>query len=506
MKSIIRNLSWALAVTLAGSCAESPPDVAAETQTATAQQRYIVKLTDDARGRAEIARLGGRVVLDLPRHAAAAVTLPAQAAEALAASPHVAYVELDPERHLYAQTTPYGIDMVQATALLGEVPAAALKVCVIDSGIYPAQEDFEGIPIDGSEGALAWDQDGCGHGTHVAGTIAAADNAIGVVGVAPQAVALHIVRVFGDDCEWQYASTLVAALDECRAAGARVVNMSLGGSNPSRTEEAAFAAAYDAGVLSVAAAGNSGNPSRSYPASYESVVSVAAVDSDKELASFSQRNAEVELAAPGVAVLSTVPWTAHTYLQVGGQTFQGNHMTGGKEGSAGGPLVDGGLCTSSGDWAGAVVLCQRGENRFAAKLRNVIHGGGVAMVVYNNAEGNFTGTVGQREASIPALSLSQADGQAALAFTGQSATARDEIELPGSDYEEWQGTSMATPHVAGVAALIWSFHSQATAAQVRAALAETAEDLGVAGRDSSFGFGLVQAVDALAHLAAQLAD
>jgi serine protease len=501
MNSRIRTLSWAVAVTLAASCADSQ-QVASETQAASAAtQRYIVKLTDAAGGRSAIARLGGQVVLDLPRHSAAAVLLPTEAAAALAASPHVAYVEPDPERHLQAQTTPYGIDMVQASALLGETPAGTITVCVIDSGIHPGHEDFAGIPMAGSEGALAWDVDGCGHGTHVAGTIAAANNDLGVVGVAPQAVSLHIVRVFGDGCSWEYASTLVAALDACRAAGASVVNMSLGGSSPSRTESAAFEAAWQEGVLSVAAAGNAGNRSKLYPASYPSVVSVAAIDRDMNLASFSQTNDQVELAAPGVGVLSTVPWTAHTYLQVGDATFDGNHMTGGAEGSASGPLVDGGLCTSSGDWAGAVVLCQRGENRFSAKRRNVTQGGGVAMVVYNNEEGNFLGTIGQREASIPAISLSQADGEAALAFVGQSATVRDEIDVPGSDYEEWQGTSMATPHVAGVAALIWSFHPQATAAQVRAAMTDTALDLGAEGRDIAFGFGLVQAVDALEHLA-----
>jgi len=199
----------------------------------------------------------------LPRHSAAAAHLPQQALTALQANPHVEYIELDPERHLMAQTTPYGITMVQATDPAFATPPAALRtVCVIDSGIYPGHEDFSGIPVTGSDGNLPWDQDGCGHGTHVAGTIAAANNGLGVIGVAPQAVALHIVRVFDDSCSWAYASNLVAALDACMDAGAHVVNMSLGGSNPSRTEAAAFDQAFNAGVLSVAAAGNAGNPSK----------------------------------------------------------------------------------------------------------------------------------------------------------------------------------------------------------------------------------------------------
>ena len=101
-----------------------------------------------------------------------------------------------------------------------------------------------GIGVTGEAGT-AWNQDGCGHGTHVAGTITAADNTAGVVGVAPNSVSLHIVRVFGDDCSWSYASDLVAALDECQAAGAKVVSMSLGGTFKSTTENAAFASAYN---------------------------------------------------------------------------------------------------------------------------------------------------------------------------------------------------------------------------------------------------------------------
>ena len=86
--------------------------------------------------------------------------------------------------------------------------------------------------------------------------------------------------------------------------------MSLGGNLSSTTENSAFQSAYDAGVLSVAAAGNDGSTRKSYPASYASVISVAAVDSAKVVASFSQKNDAVEIAAPGVGVLSTTPFKA----------------------------------------------------------------------------------------------------------------------------------------------------------------------------------------------------
>jgi serine protease len=277
--------------------------------------------------------------------------------------------------------------------------------------------------------------------------------------------------------------------------------MSLGGSNPSRTEAAAFAQAASDGILPVAAAGNAGNTTKSYPASYPDVVSVAAVDRNKALASFSQRNDEVDLAAPGVAVLSTTPWASNVALAVGGATFSGLSMEGSAGGTATGLLANGGLCSSAGNWTGMVVLCQRGSITFRDKVRNVARGGGVAAVVYNNVEGNFSGTLGNAPVDIVAISLSQADGQAALAYLGQSATVTDEIVTPGSSYEEWDGTSMATPHVAGVAALIWSYFPGKTAAQIRAALTSTAEDLGAPGRDNSFGHGLIRAKNALDALA-----
>ncbi len=72
--------------------------------------------------------------------------------------------------------------------------------------------------------------------------------------------------------------------------------------------------------------------------------------------------------------------------------------------------------------------------------------------------------------------------------------------LPPSSYASWSGTSMATPHVSGVAALVWSFNPAWTNVQIREALDATAEDLGAPGRDTSFGYGLVQASAALAYL------
>ena len=390
--------------------------------------------------------------------------------------------------------------MVQApqTWATGATGSGAM-VCIIDSGLYTGHEDFQGANIIGGA-PNGWDSDTCGHGTHVAGTVAAVNNTAGVVGVSPD-VDLYIVQVFdGPDCGWSFSSTLVDAALLCRDAGADIISMSLGGSFSSNSENNAFEDLFNQGLLSIAAAGNGGNTQFSYPASYDSVVSVAAVDSNKNLASFSQRNNQVELAGPGVSVLSTVPWSSPSAV-VNGSSYLVSAMEGTPQTSASGTAVDGGLCTDSGGGAfnGAVVMCERGDISFADKVLNVQAGGGSAAVVYNNVAGGFSGTLGGAATAIPSVSMSQEDGQFIVANDlGTAAAVDTRTQSPGSGYEAWDGTSMATPHVSGVAALVWSANPMLTNQQVRDILASTAEDLGSAGRDNDFGWGLVQAFDAVA--------
>jgi subtilisin family serine protease len=406
--------------------------------------------------------------------------------------------------------------MVQADKITSS-NAADKKVCIIDSG-YSDQHadlrDYTGTDLTAKltdSGSGTWNQDSCGHGSHVAGTIAAiGGNGTGVVGANP-GVALHIVKVFGDNalengsCGWTYSSTLVSALNSCKAAGANVVSMSLGGPLKSRTEEQAFNDANKAGILSIAAAGNAGNNTTSYPAGYAAVMSVAAVDANEVKGSFSQSNKDVEIAAPGVAVLSTTPWLDLNTLSAGDATWTGGRLDGAPRTTAVGNLVDGGLCTSAGTWAGKVVLCQRGSNSFANKVANVQAGGGSAAVVYNSAAsdptcGVFAGTLGTpATTTIAAIALSCADGAAAVAAagTGLSGFVQSVFSVPNSGYEAWDGTSMATPHVSAVAALIWSCHPTKTNQQIRSALTNTALDKGAPGRDNSYGFGIVRAKYAL---------
>ena len=471
-------------------------------------QRYLIEFREFGPAAAALVRAeGGSPVHEFPAHRTIAAWLPEQARLALANRPDIVRIERDAERYPLAQTTPYGISMVQANdPALAFSDTTSAKVCIIDSGYDLDHPDLPGLTNgtqptgDSDSGAGNWSTDRCGHGTHVAGTIAALSNATGVVGVFPGGnLPLHIVKVFGDSCDWAYSSDLVAALNKCTAANAKVVSMSLGGGLPTALEEAAFNAAYSAGVLSIAAAGNGGNTAISYPAGYGSVMSVGAVDSSKAVAGFSQQNADVEIVAPGVGVLSTVPWTNENSVTVDGKTIFGTWIenAGRHEGVTGG-LVNGGLCDLPGGWAEKVVVCERGNITFFQKVTNVQAGGGVAAVVFNNIPGTFIGTLGDGNSSaIPAISLSQEEGQWLIANKlGMPGTVVSWIDDNTDGYEAWDGTSMATPHVSGVAALLWSHRSLWTNVQIRAALQQSAMDLGAPGIDAAYGFGLVQAKSA----------
>ncbi|WP_341503899.1 S8 family serine peptidase [Gallaecimonas sp. GXIMD4217] len=464
-------------------------------------ERYIVKFKEGhgPAAKAMLKSKGASLKLSLDKHNAAAFSIPAQALKGLQNNPHVEYVEADVKRYPMSQVVPYGIPLVQADQL-SDAQTGNMTVCIIDSGYQLAHEDLAGNNVDGTNdpGTGNWYEDKNHHGTHVAGTIAALNNNVGVVGVNPNGnLNLHIIKVFNAD-GWGYSSSLVSALDKCEQAGAKVINMSLGGSRASRTEDNAFAAAEGRGVLSIAAAGNDGNTRHSYPASYDSVVSVAAVDANKQHADFSQRTSQVELAGPGVGVLSSVEMGTALVASanVAGTGFEAIGMDGAPQGSGEGLLANCGTGEAPCDANGQVCLIQRGNISFAEKVQNCEAGGGVGAIIYNNEPGALNGTLGETVTAIPSVGVSDVDGAAMLAQVGSLAN----VTIDAGNYAYFDGTSMATPHVAGVAALVWSHFPQCSNTEIRAALVATAEDLGSAGRDDYYGHGLVQAKDAVDYL------
>ena len=274
-----------------------------------------------------------------------------------------------------------------------DVPAAwstttgdpSVVVAVIDSGVDLGHPDLAGVSVVAprNETFNSTDvTDDFGHGTHVAGTIfARTDNATGMAGIAPGS-SLMPVKVL-DGSGSGFFSDVLDAVDWARTHGADIINLSLGGLlTPDEIAlfQPTFSAARAAGILIVAASGNSGNGLMFYPAGLQGVVSVGAVDPDNAVADFSTANRAVDLAAPGVDTWSTVP-----------------------------------------------------------------------------------------------------------------------SDVDPSGYERDSGTSMAAPHVAGVAALVLAARPALGVDALEGVLRASAIDLGPAGRDDDYGSGLVDAAAALAE-------
>jgi subtilisin len=239
--------------------------------------------------------------------------------EALRSNPNVAAVEEDgqmfalPFENLVfegqpsplAETVPIGVNQVKAPSAWGASRGKGIKVAVLDTGIDWLHPDLApnvkgAVSFVPGESAM----DGNSHGTHCAGTIAAAINGVGVVGVAPEA-SLYAVKVLSNSGSGNW-SWLIAGLNWCIQNQIKICSMSLGGGGAPVALEAMVNAAFNAGLLLIAAAGNNGG-AVGFPGKYKNVIAVSAIDSANVIAPFSSRGPEVELAAPGVNVLSTVP-------------------------------------------------------------------------------------------------------------------------------------------------------------------------------------------------------
>lgn len=498
----IRVLCAAFAAGLIGSLAVTPALAADK------DSRVIVKFKAGAfaKGRAEVAAQGGRVLVNLSEVNAIATRLSPAAVKLIQRSRFVEFVEPDYVQHqmaikrvkpaavAMAETVPYGIPMVQAD-MVSDAAAGNRTLCIIDSGIDGTHPDHAGNMLSGENFTTSgtWDSDESDHGTHVAGTIAAVGgNGIGVVGVMPnKQINLYIAKVF-DASGTVSSSTVAKAMWAChKNGGANVISMSLGGAGASRLQGLVAKLLDRRGVMMFAAAGNGGTSAISYPAGLPEVISVAAVDSAMAHADFSQFNPDVEIAAPGVGVLSTVP-VGHgqsSTLDVSGTGFAVAAGVGSATGSVTADLYDFALGEAVDAGAsGKVCLISRGVISFGEKVDNCVASGGVGAVVYNNVPGALLMDLGGAK-TILAVGADGNDAAALLAKVGQSAT----VAVLASDYAEFNGTSMATPHASAVAALVWSQHTGCSAAEMRASLNNSAMDLGALGRDDLFGFGLIQA-------------
>ncbi|MDQ3913943.1 MAG: S8 family serine peptidase [Actinomycetota bacterium] len=398
----MRNRFWAVVVVAASVAAISAPSVAADTDPGPRAASYVVRLGAHA-GREDVSlllgSLGARATGSIDALRLLEVRIDAARVLELRRSPHVEWarpeltLELDarrPNDPLFRYQWPLRTIGAAKGWAVEDGSASDVTVAVIDSGVDASHPDLVQRTVAGVDFVNVDDDpsDDHGHGTHVAGIIAAQpDNRRGIAGVSwgARIMPLKACDVTGDCGSFEVAAAIAYAAES----GADVVNISLGGAAATCPPEFRLAGALadTTGTLLIASAGNAaqeGNPV-SYPASCDGYVSVGATSSQDEWAPFSVHNEHVDLSAPGIAVPSTIP---------------------------------------------------------------------------------------------PGLA-------------GMS----DDPSTPG--YGPASGTSMAAPHVAGLAALLFAAHPEWAPAEVEERMEETAADLGATGHDEYFGAGRVDAARAL---------
>jgi serine protease len=507
------------------------------------RETFIVRYRQGGRvSAAAVQRLGGQVKAQYRSVPAVAARLTDEERARLAADPDVERIE--PDGELRALGTPMSagsveeytdaVRMVQAPKVwdanedgvldTGAPVGAGIRVCIIDSGIdrrhpelsipYAAGHDFvddDEDPSDETDGVR-----GIGHGTHVAGIIAAQlssggatypnTSPSGMVGVAPGAELL-IARVLNVQ-ERASVSNVLLALEWCQQQGARIASLSLGSpANMGRTAQEAFQAASDAGMLVVAASGNDSSPGYqaplSYPAAFPSVLAVGAVDAQEAVAAFSNGGEGLSLVAPGVEVLSSVTLQGATVAQLDaeGQPFTSRSLFFAPAGEYTGKLIDCGVGEGQGCKGGTcdgfvAYVRITGTSSASRIAQSVIRQGARAIIFGADESESLSWQLaldGPGKKWVPTLAVGRESRASVLKHLGRET----HVNLRGVDYAYFPGTSMAAPHVSGVAALVWSARPTLKASEVRSLLEETAKDLGEQGRDPQSGHGLVQAKAAL---------
>lgn len=279
----------------------------------------------------------GALINEIPEIGAVVLEVPANLFNSIGLEPFVKYIELDYEVKVYGEIQ-WNIEAINATKVWSRYNATygdaaygysvGISIAVIDTGIDYNHNDLKNSVAwcvvslnNGRTFYRGYDLKNCkdqnGHGTHVAGIIAARLNGFGVAGVAPKAI-LYAVKVLSPSGSG-YISDVAKGIVEATKGpdnipgtndDADVISMSLGGPN-STTLYNAIKYAYSYGVVMVAAAGNEGSSQPSCPACYREVIAVGAIDISYKTPSWSNRNPDI--VAPGVNIFSTLPNNKYGY-------------------------------------------------------------------------------------------------------------------------------------------------------------------------------------------------
>jgi len=256
-------------------------------------------------------QFGGKVKYSYHLVPAIAAEVPEPAVEGLLHNPHVVSVELDGQKEIdYGEIDiSWGVNRIGAgDAHVNGNMGTNVRIAVLDTGIDYTHFELD-INYAGGYDFVNGDSDPMddnGHGTHCAGIIAAEYNEEGVVGVAPEA-SIYAIKVLNEN-GIGYDSDIIAGIEWAVDNDIQITSNSYGGGGHSSLLELAFDNAYEAGILSIAAAGNNGQgeDNVSYPARYGSLIAVSATDKDDDIARFSSRGPSVELSAPGWFIYSTI--------------------------------------------------------------------------------------------------------------------------------------------------------------------------------------------------------
>ncbi|WP_223831659.1 S8 family peptidase [Bacillus swezeyi] len=238
---------------------------------------------------------------------------------------HIEKNETEKINHNIVQEVPWGVKKINAASLWNSRGKHKVKVAILDSGIDKEHKDLKGKikgefnPID----MTLTSDDEVGHGTAIAGIIAAEDNSFGLVGIAPD-TEIYSVKVLNSKGKGSL-DNLVKAIEWCVDNNIQVINLSFGLSKDKPMLRDAIDKAVNSGIIVIAAAGNNYGGDVDYPAAYEKVLSINAVDRNNKIANFSPKG-KIDFSAPGVDI--PILSLSNGYETESGTSLAAAHVTG----------------------------------------------------------------------------------------------------------------------------------------------------------------------------------